>query len=46
MSDPLFARFCYEVQPGEVLFREDESGDVMFRISSTLEMPQKFGGES
>lgn len=34
MSDPLFARFGREYQPGEVLFREGESGDVMFVIQS------------
>ncbi|MFT3769833.1 MAG: Crp/Fnr family transcriptional regulator [Minicystis sp.] len=34
MSDPLFARFGREYQPGDVLFREGESGDVMFVIQS------------
>lgn len=34
MSDPLFARFGREYPPGEVLFREGESGDVMFVIQS------------
>lgn len=31
-DDPLFARFGRTVQPGEVLFREGEPGDVMFVI--------------
>ncbi|MCC6557658.1 MAG: Crp/Fnr family transcriptional regulator [Polyangiaceae bacterium] len=34
MSDPLFARFGREFQPGDVLFREGEAGDVMFVIQS------------
>lgn len=34
MSDPLFARFGREYQPDDVLFREGESGDVMFVIQS------------
>lgn len=34
MSDPLFARFGREFQPGDVLFREGESGEVMFVIQS------------
>lgn len=34
MSDPLFARFGREYQPGDVLFREGESGEVMFVIQS------------
>ena len=34
MSDPLFARFGREYQPGDVLFREGESGDVMFVIQT------------
>lgn len=34
MSDPLFARFGREYQPGDVLFREGESGDVMFVVQS------------
>jgi CRP-like cAMP-binding protein len=34
MSDPLFARFGREYQPGDVLFHEGESGDVMFVIQS------------
>lgn len=34
MSDPLFARFGCEFQPGDVLFREGEDGEVMFVIQS------------
>ena len=34
MSDPLFARFGREFQAGDVLFREGESGDVMYVIQS------------
>jgi CRP/FNR family cyclic AMP-dependent transcriptional regulator len=34
MTDPLFARFGREFQPGEVLFREDERGDVMYVIQA------------
>lgn len=34
MSDPLFARFGREYQPGDVLFREGESGEIMFVIQS------------
>jgi CRP-like cAMP-binding protein len=34
MSDPLFARFGREYQPGDVLFREGEWGDVMFVIQT------------
>ena len=34
MSDLLFARFGREYQPGEVLFREGEDGEVMFVIQS------------
>ena len=34
MSDPLFARFGREYQPGDVLFREGEAGEVMFVIQS------------
>jgi CRP-like cAMP-binding protein len=34
VSDPLFARFGREYQPGDVLFREGESGEVMFVIQS------------
>jgi CRP/FNR family cyclic AMP-dependent transcriptional regulator len=36
MSDPLFARFGKEFPAGEVLFREGESGDVMFVIQGGL----------
>lgn len=34
MSDPLFARFGREYQPGDVLFHEGENGDIMFVIQS------------
>ncbi|MFO0759175.1 MAG: Crp/Fnr family transcriptional regulator [Byssovorax sp.] len=34
MSDPLFARFGREYAPGDVLFREGESGEVMFVIQN------------
>jgi CRP/FNR family cyclic AMP-dependent transcriptional regulator len=34
MKDPLFARFGKEFPAGEVLFREGESGEVMFVIQS------------
>ena len=34
VSDPLFARFGREFQAGDVLFREGESGDVMYVIQS------------
>jgi len=36
MSDSLFPRFGREFPAGEVLFREGESGDVMFVIQSGL----------
>lgn len=34
MSDPLFARFGREYQPGDELFHEGEPGEVMFVIQS------------
>jgi CRP/FNR family transcriptional regulator, cyclic AMP receptor protein len=34
MSEQLFARYGREYEPGEVLFREGEPGDVMFVIQS------------
>jgi CRP-like cAMP-binding protein len=34
VSDPLFARFGREYQPGDVLFREGEPGEIMFVIQS------------
>ncbi len=47
MSDPLFARFGREYQPGEVLFREGESGAVMFVIQSgAVRITKEVGGES
>jgi CRP/FNR family transcriptional regulator, cyclic AMP receptor protein len=47
MSDPLFARFGREYQAGEVLFREGESGDVMFVIQAgSVRITKEVGGES
>src|SRR5689334_16918319 len=47
MSDPLFARFGREYQPGDVLFREGESGDVMFVIQSgAVRITKDVGGEA
>ena len=47
MSDPLFARFGREYQPGEVLFREGESGEVMFVIQSgAVRITKEVGGEA
>src|SRR3954453_14722755 len=46
MSDPLFARVGREYQPGGVLFREGESGDVMFVIQSgAVRISKEIGGE-
>ena len=46
MSDPLFARFGREYQPGDVLFHEGESGDVMFVIQSgAVRINKQAGGE-
>jgi CRP/FNR family transcriptional regulator, cyclic AMP receptor protein len=46
MSDPLFARFGREYQPGDVLFREGESGEVMFVIQSgAVRITKLAGGE-
>jgi CRP-like cAMP-binding protein len=46
MSDPLFARFGREYQPGEVLFREGESGEVMFVIQAgAVRISKAIGGE-
>src|SRR3954463_9491721 len=46
MSDPLFARFGREYQPGDVLFREGESGDVMFVIQSgAVRITKSVGGD-
>ena len=46
MSDPLFARFGREYQPGDVLFREGESGDVMFVIQSgAVRIAKSIGGD-
>jgi len=46
MTDPLFARFGREYQPGDVLFREGESGDVMFVIQSgAVRITKLIGGD-
>src|SRR5512144_2673983 len=46
MSDPLFARFGREYQPGEVLFREGESGEVMFVMQAgAVRISKAVGGE-
>jgi CRP-like cAMP-binding protein len=46
MSDPLFARFGREYQPGDVLFREGEAGEVMFVIQSgAVRISKAVGGE-
>ena len=46
MSDPLFARFGREYQPGDVLFNEGESGDVMFVIQSgAVRITKEIAGE-
>ena len=46
MTDPLFARFGREFPAGEVLFREGESGEVMFVIQSgAVRISKEVGGE-
>jgi len=46
MSDPLFARFGREFQPGDVLFHEGEAGEVMFVIQSgAVRISKNVGGE-
>ena len=46
MSDSMFVRFGREFQPGEVLFREGESGDVMFVIQAgAVRITKEVGGE-
>lgn len=46
MSDPLFARFGREYQAGDVLFREGESGDVMFVIQAgAVRITKQAGGQ-
>ncbi|HVY48942.1 MAG TPA: Crp/Fnr family transcriptional regulator [Minicystis sp.] len=46
MSDPLFARFGREYPAGEVLFREGESGELMFVIQSgAVRITKEIGGE-
>jgi CRP/FNR family cyclic AMP-dependent transcriptional regulator len=47
MTDPLFARFGREYPAGEVLFREGESGEVMFVIQSgAVRITKEIGGEA
>jgi CRP-like cAMP-binding protein len=46
MTDPLFARFGREYQTGDVLFREGESGDIMFVIQSgAIRIEKRISGE-
>ncbi len=46
MTDPLFARFGREYPAGEVLFREGDSGEVMFVIQSgAVRITKEIGGE-
>src|SRR3954462_7313935 len=46
MSDPLFPRFGREYPPGDVLFREGESGEVMFVIQTgAVRIAKNIGGE-
>jgi CRP/FNR family transcriptional regulator, cyclic AMP receptor protein len=46
MTDPLFARFGREYQPGDVLFREGECGEVMFVIQSgAVRITKLIGGD-
>ena len=46
MPDPLFARFGREYQAGHILFREGESGDVMFVIQSgAVRIVKRVAGE-
>jgi CRP-like cAMP-binding protein len=46
MSDPLFARFGKEYPAGEVLFREGESGEVMFVIKEgAVRISKEIGGD-
>ena len=46
MSDPLFARFGREYHAGDVLFREGESGDVMFVIQNgAVRITKQIGGD-
>jgi CRP-like cAMP-binding protein len=45
MTDPLFARFGREYPPGEVLFREGDTGEVMFVIQSgAVRISKAIGG--
>ena len=46
MTDPLFARFGREYQPGEILFREGEDGEIMFVIQTgTVRISKNVAGE-
>lgn len=46
VSDPLFARFGREYQAGDVLFKEGESGEVMFVIQSgAVRITKEIAGE-
>lgn len=46
MSDSMFVRFGREFQPGEVLFREGEMGEVMFVIQAgAVRITKEVGGE-
>jgi CRP/FNR family transcriptional regulator, cyclic AMP receptor protein len=46
MSDPLFSRFGREYQPGEVVCREGEPGDMMFVIQSgAVRITKNVGGD-
>ena len=47
MPDPLNARFGRDYRPGDVLFREGESGDVMFVIQSgAVKITKALAGEA
>jgi CRP/FNR family transcriptional regulator, cyclic AMP receptor protein len=47
MPDPLNARFGRDYRPGDVLFREGESGDVMFVIQSgAVKISKALAGET
>jgi len=46
VSDPLFARFGRDYQPGDVLFREGEAGDVMYVIQTgAVRITKNVGGD-
>ena len=47
MTDPLFARFGREYHAGDVLFREGESGEVMFVVQSgAVRITKEIGGDA